>query len=56
MLKKTRRGLYGLARALGDISAVLSGRPGRIASRAINKKIGRVAGPKLYLKGRRGKR
>ncbi|GAJ06150.1 unnamed protein product [marine sediment metagenome] len=46
-------GLYNLARLMNDFSAVVSGKPGRIARRGVNKAIGRIAGPRIYLKGRK---
>jgi len=55
-MRKIVSGFYNLARLTNDFSAVLSGKPARIARRGINKGIGRTVGPKLYLKGRRGKR
>ncbi len=45
--------LYNFARLMNDFSVVLSGKPERIARRGVNKGIGRIAGPRLYLKGRK---
>ena len=40
-LNKVRSGLYRAARLLGDVGAVTSGRPSRIAKRLVNKVVGR---------------
>lgn len=53
MSKRIRSSLYQLARFLGDFNAVISGKPGRISARAVNKGVGRISGPRLYLKGRK---
>jgi len=38
---KLRSALYQFARLLGDVSALASGSPKRLAGRAVNKLIGR---------------
>ena len=50
LLSKLRRGLYRGARVLGDVSALASGRPGRIARRAVNKLIGRKVARRLFFR------
>ena len=45
---KTRSILYTLARLLGDISAIKSGKPAKVAKRVRNKGVGRLAGKRLY--------
>lgn len=48
-MSKLRRNLYRTARTLGDVEAVASGNPKRMAKRAVNKKIGRTLG-RLFLR------
>jgi hypothetical protein len=43
-MSRLRSGLYRWARLLGDLEALFSGRPGRIARRAKNKIAGRLLG------------
>ncbi len=45
-----RRTAYTFARLLGDVSAVLSGKPSRIVKRVGNKWIGRNIVSKLWLR------
>ena len=45
---KLRGSLYRVARLLGDVSAVTSGRPDRIAKRLVNKLIGRKLVRRLW--------
>ena len=45
---KLRGSLYRAARLLGDVSAVTSGRPDRIAKRLVNKFIGRKLVRRLW--------
>lgn len=48
-VSRTRRKLYRWARILGDVEALASGNPKRIAKRAINKGIGRKLIRRLWL-------
>ena len=50
LLRKLRRGLYRGARLLGDVNALASGKPGRIAKRAVNKLIGRKLAQRLFFR------
>ena len=43
-LRQTRRNLYRAARWLGDLNALLSSSPRKIARRLLNKAIGRATG------------
>ena len=49
ILTQLRKDAYGLGRLLGDVSAVSSGKPDKIAKRAGNKVLGRLFG-KLWLR------
>lgn len=46
----TRSNLYRAARLMGDVQAVASGSPKRIAKRAANKGIGRTVVRRMWLK------
>ncbi len=45
---KARPILYTLARLLGDVSALKSGSPVKVAKRIRNKGVGRVINKKIY--------
>ena len=48
MIRKVRRSLYRGARLLGDLSALTSGKPSRIAKRVFNKLVGRKVVSRLW--------
>jgi hypothetical protein len=43
-IRKFRRDLYKAGRDLGDIEAVVSGNPGKVAKRVVRKRVYRVEG------------
>ena len=43
-LRKLRRSLYRDARILGDVEAVASGNPGKMAKRVVRRKVYRAEG------------
>ena len=43
-INKTRGLLYKLAKLLGDLSAVSSGKPGKVTKRVTRRAIGKAAG------------
>lgn len=49
-INQLRRALYRGARVLGDVQAVKSGSPKRIAKRGANKLIGRKVVRKMWLR------
>jgi hypothetical protein len=52
-MRRVRRDLYRGARLLGDVDAITSGDPKRMARRGANKFLGRNVVRQVYLKGRR---
>ena len=48
---KLRSKLYKAARVLGDVEAVSSGKPKRVAKRGVNKLIGRLIVGKFWRRG-----
>ena len=50
MLRKLRRSLYKGARILGDVNAVTSGNPARMAKRMMNKFTGRKLARHLFFR------
>lgn len=49
-MTRARRGCYRLGSLLGDLEALFSGRPGRIAKRIANKLIGRKIVRRIWWK------
>ena len=48
--KKARRGSYTMARFLGDLNAVASGKPDKIVKRQMNRWIGRNVVNRMWLR------
>ena len=49
-MNQFRSTLYQMARLMGDLQAIASGKPSRFAKRAVNKFIGRKIVSKLWRK------
>ncbi len=55
-MSKLRSMLYTMARLLGDVEAVASLDPSRMAKRFVNRAIGRRVAPMMYLRAPRRRR